>query len=75
MMLAAQTQNSTQIKVAIEEGSMKPLLSLTEQPQTDLLRKLNLFQESNLLALRTLPKAQMSEVPLEGEGSFYIDIR
>ena len=74
-MLAAQTQNSTQIKVAIEEGSMKPLLSLTEQPQTDLLRKLNLFQESNLLALRILPKAQMSEVPLEGEGSFYIDIR
>ena len=75
MMPAAQTQNSTQIKVAIEEGSMKPLLSLTEQPQTGLLRKLNLFQESNLLALRTLPKAQMSEVPLEGEGSFYIDIR
>ena len=74
-MLAAQTQNSTQIKVAIEEGSMKPLLSLTEQPQTGLLRKLNLFQERNLLALRTLPKAQMSEVPLEGEGSFYIDIR
>ena len=75
MMPAAQTQNSTPTKVAIEEGSMKPLLSLTEQPQTGLLRKLNLFQESNLLALRTLPKAQMRELLLEGEGSFYIDIR
>ena len=75
MMLAAQTQNSTLTKVATGEGSMKPLLSLTEQPQTGLLRKLNLFQESNLLALRTLPKAQMREVLLEGEGSFYIDIR
>ena len=75
MMLAAQTRSSTLTKVATGEGSMKPLLSLTEQPQTGPLRKLNLFQESNLLALRTLPKAKMSEVLLEVEDSFYIDIR